>query len=381
MVGPFPPPSSSVVGGQVSACKALRSGMFAASFDLRLIDSTQKSNPAPPLGIRAWHAMGRLLRLARELIANRPDGVLLFTTVGASYLEKGCMARVCRALGVPQALFVRGGRLIEDFRRSKIQRLAIKTCLGRATLFLCQGPAWRRFAMSELAYSLEQCPVIPNWTATGEYLSLGRARPIPRASSRPRVVYSGWLERHKGIEELLRAVLALRQEGRDFELTLIGNGTLMPWVTGFTRDNSLQDCVRLEGWKSAAEVRNALAEHDVFVLPSWDEGMPNSLIEAMSARLACICSRVGMVPDFLTDRQHALLIEPRQVDDLIVAMRTLITDVALRATLASKGFELASVTFAEDRVIPQLIAVLEDSLLSRRNCAATEFRRRFKCRA
>jgi glycosyltransferase involved in cell wall biosynthesis len=83
----------------------------------------------------------------------------------------------------------------------------------------------------------------------------------------------------------------------------------------------------------------------------------------MSMRLACICSRVGMVPDFLVDRQHALLFAPRQVGDLIDAMRTLITDVDLRAEIASNGFGLASNTFASDRVIPKLVEVIHEVLI------------------
>jgi glycosyltransferase involved in cell wall biosynthesis len=362
IVGPFPAKSSSVVGGQITACRILCTGCFTEQFDIRTIDSTQKSNPPPSLGVRAWYALVRFQKLARELTFSRPDGVLFFATVGASYIEKGCMAWICRGFRIPQALFIRGGGLIEVFGRSRIQQVMVKACLCHATLFLCQGPSWRRFAVSKLGYPAELCPIIPNWTATEEHLSIGRTRVVGSASPRPRVVFTGWIEREKGVQELLHAALALRAEGHDFEITLVGDGRYMPWVKQFIQENSMQDRIVPVGWKTPDEIRMILMQHDIFVLPSWAEGMPNSLIEAMSARLACICSRVGMVPDFVADRQHALLVLPRQTVGLIDAMRTLITDADMRAALANNGFELASSTFSTDAVIPKLVEAIHKML-------------------
>jgi glycosyltransferase involved in cell wall biosynthesis len=306
MIGAFPSPSSTAVGGQITACGLLRKGHFADNFEIRVIDSTQSSNPPAALPFRACRAIGRVLACVWELSFRRPDVVLIFATVGASYVEKGCMSLLCEALRVRRALFLRGGELIDVFQRSWLQRGLMRALLRRASLFLCQGPSWQKFAVDKLNYPIDRCPIIPNWTATEDLLLIGRGRSERRHTSQPRFLFTGWLEREKGIEELLLATRTLRDEGLDFRLTLVGDGHCMPWVTQFVQANSLQQHVVISGWQSPKEIRRTLSDHDIFVLPSWAEGMSNSLIEAMAARLA---RRAGVAdyttPTSLPCRGHA----------------------------------------------------------------------------
>jgi glycosyltransferase involved in cell wall biosynthesis len=155
------------------------------------------------------------------------------------------------------------------------------------------------------------------------------------------------LERDKGVEDLLIAARLLKESRLDFELTLVGDGRNRAWVEAFVREHTLDDRVRCLGWQSPEEVRSHLTSNDIFVLPSWGEGMPNALIEAMAARLACVCSRVGMVPDFLRHGTDALLTAPRDSEELGEALRLLIEDAALRHNLADRAFELAEEVFSE----------------------------------
>lgn len=346
-VGAFPPPSTEVRGGQVTTGRAVMGAEFSARFAVRFIDSTQKTNPPPPLLVRGGYAALRLIKFAWEVLVHRPSGVLLFATVGPSYVEKGCMSVLARLLRIPSILFLRGGNLIHDFDRSRIQRWLMKALLTHADRFLCQGPSWQSFAVDKLGYSVESSPIIPNWTATEALLRIGRKRvpqPHPR---RARVLFVGWLERAKGVEDLVIAARLLKESGLDFELSVVGDGHSRGWLEAFVREHSLEDCVRFLGWKSPEEVRSHLACNDIFVLPSWGEGMPNALIEAMASRLACVCSRVGMVPDFLLNGTHALLTAARDPQELGEALKLLIEDAALRQSLADRAFELAEEVFSE----------------------------------
>lgn len=369
-VGAFPPQSANVRGGQITACRAVTGAEFSARFAVRFIDSTQKTNPPPPLPVRAAHAAIRVIKFAWEVLAHRPEGVLLFATVGPSYVEKGCMSALARALRVPSILFLRGGDLIHDFDRSRIQRWLMKALLTHADSFLCQGPSWQRFAVAKLGYSVDSSPIIPNWTATEDLLRIGRTRGPQPDSRSTRILFVGWLERAKGVEELLIAARLLNEAGLDFELSLVGDGHSRVWAEAYVREHCLDHRVCLLGWQSQHELRSHLASHDIFVLPSWGEGMPNALIEAMAARLACVCSRVGMVPDFLLHGTHALLTAPRNPEGLGEALRLLIEDAALRDNLADRAFELAEEVFSERRGVRRFADVIELALRAPRRSSA-----------
>ena len=74
--------------------------------------------------------------------------------------------------------------------------------------------------------------------------------------------------------------------------------------------NKIQNNISLTGWLSDQEIITHLKSSDIFVLPSWYEGMPNSLIEALASGLPSICSSVGIIPDYVIDGVNGLLIQP-----------------------------------------------------------------------
>jgi glycosyltransferase involved in cell wall biosynthesis len=362
VVGAFPPESSKVRGGQVTACGAVMQPPFTSRFMVRVIDTTQRSNPPPPLPTRAFFAARRICTFLRQLLVHRPHGVLLFADVGMSFVEKGCMSVLARFTRTPSVLFLRGGELIEVFERSWVQRRLMKALLTRADRFLCQGPTWQAFAVNKLGYPTDRAPIIPNWTATEDLLRIGRARTPKIEPAIPRVVFVGWLEREKGIEELLTAVKTLRADGLSFTVSLIGDGKGRPWIESFVQDHAIRDCVHLAGWQTPEQIRAHLAAHDIFALPSWAEGMPNSLIEAMSAGLACICTRVGVVSDFVVDREHALLIAHQSPQELVAAIRTLVQDSELRHKLGCCACALAEHVFSERRGVERFAALVETAV-------------------
>lgn len=362
VVGAFPPSKSTVRGGQISACRALMRPTFTDRFDVRVLDTTQRSNPPPTLFVRGAAALSRMLQLAWMLVTRPPEGVLLFATIGASYVEKGIMALLCRALGVPVAIFLRGGEMIDHYHGAVWHRILMRALLTRARLFLCQGPKWQRFAVSSLGYPISSAPVVPNWAASEDLLQIGRERIAEIEPSTVRLVFVGWVEHYKGINELLEAAAVLAERELDFRLTIVGGGRLEGRARSFVHERSLQRHVAFVGWQSPNEVREILSRSDVFVLPSWAEGMPNALIEAMSCRLACVVTAVGMVPDFLTDGENALIVPPKCQPALTAALDGLIQNPSRRARIANGAFAMAERVFSEKRGVRMLADILAEGL-------------------
>jgi glycosyltransferase involved in cell wall biosynthesis len=96
-------------------------------------------------------------------------------------------------------------------------------------------------------------------------------------------------------------------------------------------------------------LQDEYANADIFVLPSWAEGLPNAMIEAMAAGLACVVSAVGNVPDVVTDEREALLVPPREIAALAMALERLLVDRPLRDRLASAAHEFAAARFGVER--------------------------------
>jgi glycosyltransferase involved in cell wall biosynthesis len=355
-VGAFPPSDRTVVGGNVTSCLALMESSFSKRLDLTLIDTTQISNPAPGLVIRALRAGGRLLTYVWRFERRRPDTVLLFVAVGGSIVEKGVMAWYARLRGVPAVVFPRGG--IDDRRISRFTRdWVLSSSFRGARQIVCQSESWRTFAIEALGFPSANVAVIRNWTATRALLAIGAGRSTG-GSSPARLLFVGWLEREKGVFDLLEAAKLLVAAGRQFALDLVGDGGAAPKVRSAIAQHDLGAVVRLRGWLHGPELEQALRESDVLVLPSWAEGLPNAMVEAMAARLAVVVTRVGAIPEVITDRRSGMLVEPRDPDGLAAALAALIEDPVLRQQLATEGYRIAARDFEIERAVDRLIELI-----------------------
>jgi len=356
-VGAFPPPERQVFGGMATSCRLLLQSSFARRVELDLLDSTQVSTPPPSLPVRAWLASRRIVRFVAQFERRRPDAVLLFAAVGGSILEKGAMAWYARLRGVPALMFPRSGFAIDDSERSWLARRWMKWAFGGARKLLCQSPRWQHFATHTLGFAPGDAPIVANWTASPELLALGKSR-RPRAAAPLRLLFVGWLDREKGVVELLEACRQLAAS-RSFVLTCVGEGNHSQAGREFVARHGLESGVRFRGWLQGDELLAELAAADIFALPSWTEGLPNAMIEAMAAGLAVVTTRVGSIPDVVTHEREALLVPPRDRAALQAALLRLLDDAPLRARLGAAGQAMVEARFGVERAADELVAILD----------------------
>ena len=128
---------------------------------------------------------------------------------------------------------------------------------------------------------------------------------------------------------------------------------------GFVKSNRLGDIVTFRGWMGAAALRCEYTAADVFVLPSWAEGLPNAMIEALAAGLAVVVSAVGSIPDVIADGRNGLVVPPRDPRALSAALFRVVHDVELRERLANSGHELAGKRFGVESAADALVAQID----------------------
>ena len=126
----------------------------------------------------------------------------------------------------------------------------------------------------------------------------------------------------------------------------------------FVEQNALSEFVSFSGWVDEEAKDSLLMSSQIFVLPSWSEGLPNAMIEAMSVGLACVVTKVGMIPDYVVDGCHALVVEPKDVAGIADALKKLISDPIIREYIARNGFQLARSKFNLENGIELLSAAV-----------------------
>lgn len=233
-----------------------------------------------------------------------------------------------------------GGVLDPRLRGRPLHRL-LNRWIRRADTIQCISRHTRE-RLVEAGYPPSRLRMIPNAVDLARF----RAERRPRAGP-ARVAYVGRLRQVKGVAVLVDAwhLLAPRGEAR---LVIAGDGEERPALAAQIARLSLEGSVLLAGER--ADVPAVLREADVYVQPSFQEGMPNAVLEAMAAGLPVVATRVGGNEDLVTDGDNGLLVPPGSPAELARAIRRLVDDPALarrmgeRARARAERYGLPSVT-------------------------------------
>ena len=164
------------------------------------------------------------------------------------------------------------------------------------------------------------------------------APPAPPVEAK-RLLCVARLSGQKGIPLLLQAAAAVRQRGVRFELRIAGDGELRDVVEEQIAGLDLGDTVTLLGWQSGEEIRAELEACRAFVLPSFAEGLPVVLMEALALGRPVVTTSIAGIPE-LVDDQCGWLVPSGSVEDVARALEAaLLTDDATLARMGRCGRE------------------------------------------
>nr|WP_245180468.1 glycosyltransferase family 4 protein [Cupriavidus sp. LEh25] len=161
------------------------------------------------------------------------------------------------------------------------------------------------------------------------------------------LVNIGMMHNHsKGHIVLLDAVAELRQRGVAIRLSLVGDGALRKEFEAYARRLMIEDVVDFVGVISAEEVHALLRKHHLFVLTSFQEGMPRAMLEAMAVGLPVLATKVGGIPDVLPPQQ---LVCAGDRPELVKAIERLVRDRTLLAS-QSRQQQHVAMEFSEEKL-------------------------------
>lgn len=361
IVGAFPGPNSrgpQVVGGVLRSCTLLLQSSLPQQAHLTLVDSTQVSVPPPGLGMRLLLAARRSTVFLRRFEGSGREAVLIFSSGGASFLEKSLYAWYAHLRGARVLFFMRDGGFMVQVRRSASYRRFARRLLGANDVILCQSERWRRFFVEELGMPAQRCVVVENWSVRAADLAVGEGR-LYRHTGSITFLYMGWLERTKGVLDLLRAFEELTRlcSHGQVRLVLAGEGSLLDHCRRWVREHRLEGEVEIPGWISGEAKARLLAASDVFVLPSYFEGLSNAMLEAMAAGLPVVATHVGGLPDAVTSEREGILVEPGHPKQLREALLRLACDPELRESLG-RAARHAAARFEVEEAVEKLLGLV-----------------------
>ena len=149
------------------------------------------------------------------------------------------------------------------------------------------------------------------------------------------VTFSGRLVERKGVGVLLEAWGKLAKDHQDVPLVIVGGGPLEKKLKDQSQELGIEENAKFFGFVN--NIGDYLAATDIFVFPSFQEGFPNSVLEAMACGLPVIATRIGGVVDVIKNEENGLLVEPGNVEQLADALKRLISDTEHASALGKNA--------------------------------------------
>lgn len=362
LVSEYPTVSHTFIEREVSAMRAL--GSAVSTFTIR---------PTPPEQARSEHAKAE--RATTTALLGRP--MLEYARVHAALVMRHPWAWISSLLSSTQRgprtarsalwqlfYFAEAGVLVTEMRRQGLRHIHVHFAnngadVARAAVDLASrtGPVWTwslamhgptefedvvafdlaakvrsaafvacisDFCRSQLMRHVEpehwdRLHVVRMGVDAARYT--GRA--AERAARPPgplRVLFVGRLVQEKGPGLLVDAVGSLVEDGHDVELTLVGAGALQGALAAQVARRGLASRVQLVGAVGQDDLPEQYAWADVFCLPSFTEGLPVVLMEAMATELPVVTTRIAGVPELVVDGESGRLVTPGRTDQLATAL-------------------------------------------------------------
>jgi glycosyltransferase involved in cell wall biosynthesis len=302
-----------------------------------------------------------VVKLMREVCRKEQSDVLhannlyFFTTIAA------CLN--LRALRKPLVTTLHIGSIAEMEGKARYGAGLYERSIGRWILRKSSRIVAVSQAVKRYAESLDVEPwkvsVVPNTVDTVKF------RPAPQGDRRRDIVRVGFIGRlisNKGPQYLVDAAPRILRNFSNVQFTVAGNGPMLAELEHRVHQLGVENAFRFLGTvPSNAEF---LKSCDVMVRPSLTDGMPLTVLEAMACGKPTVASRVGGTCEILQDGYTGFLVEPRNVDELVSRISTLVDDSNLRTEMGGRARKFVEKYYSWNQIATQISAIYEDVLLN-----------------
>ncbi len=292
-----------------------------------------------------------IVKFIFRLLSFRPDVVLLNPSFDrAAMTRDSVFINMSRALGFRTAVFIHGF----DYGYAAVaDKKATARLLNRADLlFLLAG----EFEKVLKSWGVET-PVCLTTTKVDDNL-LELVKPCERDGSINNILFLSRIEETKGIYIALDTFKILKQTHHELKLTVVGDGDELPKAKKYVTDNGISDVI-FTGRLSGRELAGTFEKADIYIFPSYTEGMPTSVLEAMAFGLPVFTRYVGGLKDFFEDGKMGYITDSKRPEDFASAIERFIVDRGLSARVSEYNARYARQHFMASSVARRIEQSLE----------------------
>ena len=295
------------------------------------------------------------LKVLFTFLFKKPDVFYTHMSVRGSFSRTKMLHRLCRFFKIPDVIHLHGSEFAQWYdAETEDKKQSIQTLIRESGAFIVLGNRWENFvrgiAPDANVIQLHNCIRIP------ETVALWHEDGV-------RYMYMGVLIPRKGVIDLLKAIKLLADYKKigKCSFDIAGSGPEEEKLKRFVKENALEEYVRFHGWITGERKTQLLENANVLVLPSYNEGLPVAILEAMSFGLPVISTTVGDISDAVQEGKNGYLITPGDVETLADRISAL-AKKEIWTVFSAESRQIAKQSFNIEQFYTDLLSVWESAL-------------------
>ncbi len=331
LVAPVPPPYGGIANWVVLMKKYLSDKEEVELVDIVNIAPKQRGLDGRTLYDRIIEQGLQMLQLRsqiKEIIQEKKPTVVHITTSGQLAIIRDIFfLKLLKQKKIRSVYHIHFGRIAEIAERNTFEWKLLKRALRLATVVI---------AIDQKTQSIFEKQLLMNKSilVANPFITKDVEKHTNTTTSKT-IMFLGWCVKTKGIEELLSAWIDIESNYSDWQLKIVG-----PYDQDYKEKlvkKYTSNSIIFEGEKEHEEALDILSKSGIFILPSYTEGFPNAVLEAMALRKPIIATDVGAISDMLSE-ECGIVIRPRDAEVVKKALIKLLDDEQLRKKLGDNAY-------------------------------------------
>lgn len=313
------------------------------------------------LGKMWWFASSYIRIFIRLLLDPSIKIVHCHTAAGTDFKRQSMIVNLAKKFGKKVVLHSHASQFKVFYGEASVEgKAAIVNTLRKADVLIALSESWKKWFMS-LGVDAEKITILHNITAYPTILEDAKnARKIDVSNRPVRFLFMGEIGQRKGVFDIIRGLAHHRDEIAGKIELRIGGNKMEDELRKAIADGGLSDFVKFEGWVSGDKKIELLNWADVYILPSFNEGLPISILEAMSYKMPIISTPVGGIPE-VVDSTNGILVTPGNDEEIYSAMKFYADNKESIAAHGEESYKKAE-TYLPDYVLNHLKRIYEGLL-------------------
>jgi glycosyltransferase involved in cell wall biosynthesis len=330
-------------GGIVTVIKGIIHSSIKDKYDLTVVESYISGSVFQKIFI----LLNAIIKYFIMLLLNRVDLVHIHMSYKGSFYRASFFILLSTLFRKPIVLHAHGSSFAVFY--NSLNEVGKKYCscvLNKVNVLIVLSETWKDF-YSRIVKK-EKIKIVYNGVYVDNTI-------LNKRKHNPRCLFLGRIGQRKGVYDLIKAfnILNKSTNGQVYlNLTIAGDGEVEK-ARSLVNQYKLDNNISIIGWVNEKGRDDLLINSDILILPSYNEGLPMSILEAMNKGLSIISTNVGGIPEIIKNGKNGILIKPGDIDSLVKNLKKIISNYELRKCFELSGKKIIQEKFDNHKIIAQ----------------------------